>query len=92
MFWKSLQLKLILIFFILIATTLLAIGTYSINTTEKVYYNGFVQEMLNTISSFGLNIENIKEEENKAKADGDGVFSVGQDFFSRINDIEIYKE
>lgn len=90
MFWKSLQLKLILIFFVLIATTLLAIGAYSINTTEQVYYNGFVQEMLNTISSFGLNIENIKEEESKAKSNT--LFTVGQDFFSKDSNIKIDAE
>ncbi len=64
MFWKSLQLKLILIFFILIATTLIIVGVYSINTTEQVYYKGFIEEMLNTISSFGVNIERINDENN----------------------------
>lgn len=67
MFLRSLQLKLILIFFILIATTIIGIGVYSINTTEEVYYNGFVEEMINTISSFGLNIESIKEESFEEK-------------------------
>ena len=62
MFLRSLQLKLILIFFILISTTIIGIGAYSINMTEEVYYNGFVEEILNTISSFGLNIENIQKE------------------------------
>ena len=67
MFWKSLQLKLLLIFFILISTTMIMIGVYSLNKIEEVYYNGFIEEMLNTISSFGLNIENIKQED-KTKA------------------------
>ena len=49
MFLKSLQLKLILIFFILISTTVLGIGVYSIKKVEEVYYNGFIEEMLNTI-------------------------------------------
>ena len=63
MFWKSLQLKLLLVFFILISTTTIGIGVYSINKIEEIYYNGFIEEMLNTISSFGLNIENIKRED-----------------------------
>ena len=67
MFWKSLQLKLLLIFFILISTTMIMIGVYSLNKIEEVYYNGFIEEMLNTISSFGLNIESIKQED-KTKA------------------------
>ncbi len=62
MFLRSLQLKLILIFFILISTTMIGIGIYSINKIEEIYYNGFIEEMLNTISSFGLNIESIKRE------------------------------
>ena len=65
MFWRSLQLKLILIFFILISTTTIGIGVYSLNKIEEVYYNGFIEEMLNTISSFGLNIENIKNEDKE---------------------------
>lgn len=64
MFWRSLQLKLILIFFILISTTIIGIGVYSINKIEEIYYNGFIEEILNTISSFGLNIENIKQQDN----------------------------
>lgn len=76
MFWKSLQLKLILIFFILISTTILSIGVFSINMVEEVYYNGFVEEMLNTISSFGVNIENIKNEEENRR---DFIFNLGQE-------------
>ena len=63
MFWKSLQLKLILIFFILISTTTIGIGVYSINKIEEVYYNGFIEEILSTISSFGLNMETMKQHE-----------------------------
>ena len=65
MFWKSLQLKLLLIFFVLISTTTIGIGVYSINKIEEIYYNGFIEEMLNTISSFGLNIENIKKQDDE---------------------------
>lgn len=67
MFWKSLQLKLILIFFILISTTTIGIGVYSINKMEEVYYNGFIEEILNTISSFGWNMENIRQHEEETK-------------------------
>lgn len=89
MFLKSLQLKLILIFFILISTTVLGIGVYSINKVEEVYYNGFIEEMLNTISSFGLNIKNIKEEEIKKS---DKSFNVGQDFINKKNQILINED
>ena len=84
MFLKSLQLKLILIFFILISTTVLGIGVYSIKKVEEVYYNGFIEEMLNTISSFGLNIKHIKDEETKRT---DESLNVGKDF---INSNAIY--
>lgn len=89
MFLKSLQLKLILIFFILISTTVLGIGVYSINKVEEVYYNGFIEEMLNTISSFGLNIKHIKEEEIKKS---DTSFNVGQDFINSKNHILIKED
>ena len=69
MFIRSLQLKLILIFFILISTTTIGIGVYSINKIEEIYYNGFLEEMLNTISSFGLNIENMKIQDEIKKAE-----------------------
>ena len=92
MFLRSLQLKLILIFFILIATTIIGIGVYSINKTEEVYYNGFVEEMLNIISSFGLNIENIREENDKK----DDKFAYNQNVFIEnnviINEEAIEKE
>lgn len=89
MFLKSLQLKLILIFFVLISTTVLGIGVYSINKVEEVYYNGFIEEMLNTISSFGLNIKHIKEEEIKKS---DTSFNVGQDFINNKNHILIKED
>ena len=89
MFLKSLQLKLILIFFILISTTVLGIGVYSINKVEEVYYNGFIEEMLNTISSFGLNIKHIKDEETKRT---DESFNVGKDFINKKNQVLINEE
>lgn len=89
MFLKSLQLKLILIFFVLISTTVLGIGVYSINKVEEVYYNGFIEEMLNTISSFGLNIKHIKDEETKRT---DECFNVGKDFINKKNQVLINEE
>ena len=89
MFLKSLQLKLILIFFILISTTVLGIGVYSINKVEEVYYNGFIEEMLNTISSFGLNIKHIKDEEIKRN---DKSLNIGQDFINKKNQVLINEE
>ena len=89
MFLKSLQLKLILIFFILISTTVLGIGVYSINKVEEVYYNGFIEEMLNTISSFGLNIKHIKDEEIKRT---DKSLNIGQDFINKKNQVLINEE
>lgn len=89
MFWKSLQLKLILIFFVLIATTIIGIGVYSINKMEEIYYNGFIEEILNTISSFGLNLENMKHQEdvkkemeghlNRIMIQGDPLVTINQD-------------
>ena len=89
MFLKSLQLKLILIFFVLISTTVLGIGVYSINKVEEVYYNGFIEEMLNTISSFGLNIKHIKDEETKRT---DESLNVGKDFINKKNQVLINEE
>ena len=89
MFLKSLQLKLILIFFILISTSVLGIGVYSIKKVEEVYYNGFIEEMLNTISSFGLNIKHIKDEETKRT---DESLNVGKDFINKKNQVLINEE
>ena len=89
MFLKSLQLKVILIFFILISTTVLGIGVYSIKKVEEVYYNGFIEEMLNTISSFGLNIKHIKDEETKRT---DESLNVGKDFINKKNQVLINEE
>ena len=63
MFWKSLQLKLILIFGILIVTAISGIGIFSLLKIEQVYYTGFVDEMLNNISGYNLNMK-LKDEDD----------------------------
>ena len=59
MFWKSLQLKLILVFLVLILTILLGIGTFSLYKIEEVYYTGFVDEMINNIRGYDFNVGGI---------------------------------
>ncbi len=56
MFWKSLQLKLILIFVIFVLAIILAIGTFSIFKIEQVYYTGFVDEMVKNIEGYNFDI------------------------------------
>ena len=68
MFWKSLQLKLILVFMVLILTIILGIGTFSIIKIENVYYTGFVDEMLNNIAGYNFNVKGIFETEDKILA------------------------
>ena len=65
MFFKSLQLRLVIIFFALISIIILGMGAMSIVKIEEIYYKGFVEEMLNTIAGFGLNIRTIKLESNQ---------------------------
>lgn len=60
MFWKSLQLRLILIFTILIVTIILGIGLFSFMKIEEVYYTGFVDEMLNNIAGYNFNVKGIE--------------------------------
>lgn len=62
MFFKSLQLRLIVIFSILISVILLGMGIISMVKIEEIYYKGFIEEMVNTIAGFGLNIKTIKLE------------------------------
>lgn len=62
MFAKSLQSRLIFIFFVLISFIILGIGIMSIVKIEEIYYKGFVEEMINTVAGFGLNIKTIKLE------------------------------
>lgn len=70
MFWKSLQLKLILIFLLLTLTVFLCIGTFSIYKIEQVYFTGFVDEMLNNISSYNFNVTYEDAELNYANIQG----------------------
>ena len=91
MFIRSLQLKLILIFFILISTTTIGIGVYSINKIEEIYYNGFLEEMLNTISSFGLNIENMKIQDEVHKSEIEKNYNVSNNNIT-INEEAILKD
>ena len=65
MFFKSLQLRLIVIFFILISVVTVGMGAISLVKIEEIYYKGFVEEMVNTIAGFGLNIKNIKTFQDK---------------------------
>lgn len=65
MFTKSLQSRLIFIFFILLSVIILGIGIMSIIKIEDIYYKGFVEEMMNTVAGFGLNLKNIKLENDK---------------------------
>lgn len=57
MFWKSLQLKLILVFMMLILSIILGIGIFSIYKIEEVYYTGFVDEMLNNLEGYNFNMK-----------------------------------
>ena len=59
---KSLQSKMILVMFIFILLVILFSAFFSIIKMEQVYYRGFVEEMLNTISSFGLSVNNSRPE------------------------------
>lgn len=65
MFFKSLQLKLMIIFFALISVIIVGMGAMSIIKIEEIYYKGFVEEMINTIAGFGLNIKTMKLESNQ---------------------------
>ena len=54
--FKSLQTKMILVMFVFILIIILFSAFFSIIKMEQVYYRGFVEEMLNTISGFGINV------------------------------------
>ena len=51
---KSLQSKMILVMFLFIFLVILFSALVSIFRMEQVYFRGFEEEMLNTISSFGI--------------------------------------
>ncbi len=53
---KSLQTKMILVMFVFILLVILFSAFFSIIKMEQVYYRGFVEEMLNTIAGFGINV------------------------------------
>ena len=53
---KSLQTKMILVMFIFILLVILFSAVFSILKMEQVYYRGFAEEMLNTISGFGITL------------------------------------
>lgn len=61
MFFKSLQSKIILLMFLFISIVIMIVASFSMVKMEQIYYRGFVEEMLNTISSFGVNITTINE-------------------------------
>ena len=58
---KSLQSKMILVMFIFILIIILFSAIFSMLKIEQIYYRGFVEEMINTVSSFGININNVKD-------------------------------
>lgn len=65
MFFKSLQSKIILLMFLFISIVIMVVAAFSMVKMEQVYYRGFAEEMLNTISSFGVNINTLNENENQ---------------------------
>ena len=58
---KSLQSKMILVMFLFILVIISFSALFSMIKIEQIYYRGFIEEMINTISSFGLNINNVEE-------------------------------
>ncbi len=71
MFWKSLQLKLILIFVIFVLAIILCIGGFSLYKIEQVYYTGFVDEMLKNIEGYNFDI-NVPESGEISEANFSG--------------------
>lgn len=59
--FKSMQSKMILFMFIFILLIIAICAVFSVFKMEQVYYRGFVNEMLNTISSFGINVNNAND-------------------------------
>lgn len=57
MFWKSLQLKLILVFSMLILSIMLIIGSFSLYKIEEVYYTGFIYEMQNSFKNYNFKLD-----------------------------------
>lgn len=59
--FKSLQSRMIFVMFLFILIVIVFSAFFSMIKIEQIYYRGFVEEMINTISSFGLNINNVEE-------------------------------
>ena len=83
--FKSLQSKIILLMFLFISIVIMIVAAFSMVKMEQVYYRGFVEEMLNTISSFGLNINDLSE--NELQYEG-----VNKEELQRENLRKIYKQ
>jgi len=90
---KSLQSKMILGMFIFILIIILFSASFSIVKMEQVYYSGFVEEMLNTISSFGIHVNEprmpgleIEKPGNVEEADIDRIIQNFTIYFS-INNV-----
>ncbi len=58
---KSLQSKMILVMFVFILLVILFSAFFSVLKMEQVYYRGFVEEMLSTISSFGVYVDELPQ-------------------------------
>ena len=59
--FKSLQSRMIFVMFLFILIVIVFSAFFSMIKIEQIYYRGFVEEMINTISSFGININNVEE-------------------------------
>ena len=72
---KSLQSKMILVMFVFILLIILFSAAVSIIRIEQVYYRGFEEEMLNTISSFDIeaNAPNNPETNKENQLENDSV-------------------
>ena len=80
---KSLQSKMILIMFLFIFLIILFSAIISIIRMEQVYYSGFNEEMLNTISSFGIEANNSTDnKDGKEDASIDKLISNFSIYFS----------
>ena len=100
---KSLQTKMILVMFVFILLVILFSAFFSILKMEQVYYRGFVEEMLNTISGFGIRVNNIDnpnrpDDKKSIKQDNANIEKLIEDFniyFSinnNLRDGSIYDE
>ena len=58
---RSLQSKMILVMLLFILIIISFSAFFSMLKTEQIYFRSFGEEMINTISSFGLNINNSNQ-------------------------------